>query len=133
MENVTTGQHVTIDPKLAADHVSDSYAALTWTVEFVRPSKRDASLVSTDDAREGKASMRRIDRVPFDALVEAPEAITRHELVRSIAATLSLSLPDAASRVTFTTEELEMEGTAYTAAQAAEVERCIAGDVRRGK
>jgi len=61
------------------------------------------------------------------------ETITRPELVRSLAATFSISLPEAASRVTFNAEELEMTGTTYTAAQAAEIERCIAADLRAGK
>jgi hypothetical protein len=61
------------------------------------------------------------------------ETITRRELVKSIAATFAISLPEAASRVTFNTEELELEGTEYTAAAAAEIERCIAADVRAGK
>ncbi|MFJ4168341.1 hypothetical protein ACIPY3_02410 [Paenarthrobacter sp. NPDC089714] len=59
--------------------------------------------------------------------------INRRELVKSIADTFGLGLPDAASRVTFNSEELEIEGTTYTEAQAAEVERCIAADLRSGK
>ncbi|AYN56850.1 hypothetical protein PBI_ANDREW_35 [Arthrobacter phage Andrew] len=59
--------------------------------------------------------------------------ISRRELVKSIAATLEISLPEAASRVTFCTEELELEGTAYSQNAAAEIERCIAADLRAGK
>lgn len=68
MENdATVGQHVTLDPTRCPAWAK----GLTFTVEWVRPSKRDATVVSTDDAREGKGHMRRIDRVPFDAMTEA--------------------------------------------------------------
>lgn len=68
MENVTIGQHVTLDPAgLPKTYPAD----MVWTVEWVRPSKQDAVVVSTDDAREGKGHMRRIDRVPFSAMTAA--------------------------------------------------------------
>ncbi|QOI67678.1 hypothetical protein SEA_ORCANUS_33 [Arthrobacter phage Orcanus] len=71
MENVTTGQHVTLDPAAAAEVGKAKLATEVWTVEHVRPSKQDAFLVSTADAREGKLHMRRLERVPFSALVAA--------------------------------------------------------------
>lgn len=67
MENPTLNQHVTLDPARCPAWAK----GLTFTVEFVRPTKRDVVVVSTDDAREGKGHMRRLDRVPFDALTEA--------------------------------------------------------------
>lgn len=61
------------------------------------------------------------------------DTISRSELIRSIAETLNISLPEAARRVSFTVEELELEGTEYGPHAAAEIERCIAADVRAGK
>lgn len=61
------------------------------------------------------------------------KTISRRELVKSIAATLEIAQWDAASRVTFCSEELELDGTAYTENEAAEIERCIAADLRAGK
>lgn len=73
MENVTIGQHVTLDPAAAAEVEKSHLVAEVWTVEHVRPSKQDAFLVSTADAREGKGTMRRLERVPFAALVAVVE------------------------------------------------------------
>ena len=64
----TMYQHVTIDPEAAAEVGMEKEACQLWTVEFFRPTKQDVTLVNTADAREGKAVMRRIDRVPFSAL-----------------------------------------------------------------
>ncbi|UVK62572.1 hypothetical protein SEA_TAYLORSIPHT_33 [Arthrobacter phage TaylorSipht] len=69
MEHPRIGQHVTLDPAAAAEVDKADLAGETWTVEHVRPSKQDAFLVSTADAREGKLHMRRLERVPFSALV----------------------------------------------------------------
>lgn len=68
MDNVSNGQHVTLDPAAAAEVGKAKLAGEVWTVEHVRPSKQDAFLVSTADAREGKGHMRRLDHVPFSAL-----------------------------------------------------------------
>ncbi|QGH74523.1 hypothetical protein HYQ03_gp36 [Arthrobacter phage Kuleana] len=60
--------------------------------------------------------------------------VTRAALIHSLAGQLEISLPEAARRVTFTARELEYEApNLYTAAQAAEIERCIVADVRAGK
>ncbi|UXE05178.1 hypothetical protein SEA_JAMUN_32 [Arthrobacter phage Jamun] len=74
MEHPRIGQHVTLDPAAAAEVEKAHLAAETWTVEHVRPSKQDAFLVSTADAREGKLHMRRLERVPFAALVAETDA-----------------------------------------------------------
>lgn len=71
MDSISLGQHVTItDPAVAS-----RYAGLVWTVEFLRNRTSDgtplAYLVSTDDAREGKLVMRRLDSVPVAALSPA--------------------------------------------------------------
>lgn len=70
----TMWQHVTLDPEAAAAVGRKKEAQETWTVEFIRPTKQDVTLVNTEDAREGRAVMRRIDRVPFSALRPAKEA-----------------------------------------------------------
>jgi hypothetical protein len=61
------GQHVTI----THEDVNPNYAGMVWTVEWLR-TKLDgtpvAHLVSTDDAREGKLHMRRLDSVPVSVL-----------------------------------------------------------------
>lgn len=65
------GQHVTItDPAVAA-----RYIGVVWTVEFLRKLQDGtpvAHLVSTEDAKEGKGAMRRLDSVPVAALTTAP-------------------------------------------------------------
>ncbi|AYN58264.1 hypothetical protein PBI_KEPLER_37 [Arthrobacter phage Kepler] len=76
------------------------------------------------------------DRITCPACLEIldPELVARPVLIHSLAGQLEISLPEAARRVTFTTRELGWEArSTYTPAQAAEVERCIAADVRAGK
>lgn len=66
------GQHVTIEH---AD-LQPRCRGLVWTVEWTRNRTSDgtplAYLVSTDDAREGKGHMRRLDSVPVEHLRPAP-------------------------------------------------------------
>ncbi|WAB09142.1 hypothetical protein SEA_EESA_32 [Arthrobacter phage Eesa] len=69
----TMYQHVTLDPAAAAEVGKTKEAGEVWTVEFIRPTKQDVVLVNTADAREGKGVMRRLERVPFSALVAVEE------------------------------------------------------------
>ncbi|AYN56851.1 hypothetical protein PBI_ANDREW_36 [Arthrobacter phage Andrew] len=71
MKQPTMYQHVKLDPAAAAEVGKANLAAEVWTVEFIRPTKQDVVLVNTADAREGKGHMRRLERVPFSALIPA--------------------------------------------------------------
>ncbi|QOP64930.1 hypothetical protein SEA_BRYNNIE_32 [Arthrobacter phage Brynnie] len=76
------------------------------------------------------------DRITCPACLEVlnPEHVARPILIHSIAGQLEISLAETARRVTFTSRELGFDApTLYTPAQAAEIERCIAADVRAGK
>ena len=60
--------------------------------------------------------------------------VTRSALIQELAAAFEISTPEAASRVTFNAEELEMPAAGpFTDNQAAEIERCIAADLRASK
>ena len=76
------------------------------------------------------------DRITCTACLEVLDTplVARPVLIHRIAGRLEISLPETARRVTFTSRELGYEAPSlYTEAQAAEIERCIAGDVSRGK
>ncbi|QRI45441.1 hypothetical protein SEA_LEONA_33 [Arthrobacter phage Leona] len=55
------------------------------------------------------------------------------QLTTSIARTFDIRRWDAGSRVDFAIEELEIDPNNISEAQAAEIERCIAADLRAGK
>jgi len=54
-------------------------------------------------------------------------------LVAQIAATFNIPNWESASRVDFNISELELDANNLTPAQAAEIERCIAADLKAGK
>lgn len=97
----------------------------------------DATAICTGTYGGSLASAKHnADRITCPDCLEAlsPEHVARPVLIHSIAGQLELSLPETARRVTFTSRELGFEApTLYTPAQAAEIERCIAADVRAGK
>lgn len=84
-----SGHHVHI---MDTENTPSAYLGLQWTVEHVRARLSNGQtvthLVSTDDAREGKAAMRRMDNVPAAVLVPAADTLAdrmRAELAELIA------------------------------------------------
>lgn len=64
----------------------------------------------------------------------SPERVSRPRIVVDLSVALTITLAEAARRVTFTSRELGYGArTSYTSDQATEIERCITADVRAGK